>query len=345
MAEYIGISYGEVALKAILPAFLYFAGIFIAVHLEAKKLGLKGISRAEMVPGKELAAKSYLLIPIVLLVVLVSTNACTMQRAATYSILAAIVVGLINRDAKLTPMKFLEALEAGGKGTITVAVACSMAGVIAGCITATGLASKLISAIVALSGNTLIIGLFLTMVCCIILGMGVPTTANYCIMAATCAPILVKLGVPQVAAHFFVFYFGIVADITPPVALAAYAGSAIAKSNPMKTGINATKLAIAAFIVPYVFAYSPEMLFVDVTSVFEVVQICISASIGIFGVAACLNGYLYKPVNVILRIALLAGGLTLIIPGTVTDLIGIVLVGGVTAYQYISAKKERASLA
>ncbi|HCQ73701.1 MAG TPA: C4-dicarboxylate ABC transporter, partial [Clostridiales bacterium] len=207
MAEYIGISYGEVALKAILPAFLYFAGIFIAVHLEAKKLGLKGISRAEMVPGKELAKQCYLLIPIVLLVVLVSVNACTMQRAATYSILAAIVVGLVNRDAKLTPMKFVEALEAGGKGTITVAVACSMAGVIAGCITATGLASKLISAIVALSGNTLIIGLFLTMVCCIILGMGVPTTANYCIMAATCAPILVKLGVPQVAAHFFVFYF------------------------------------------------------------------------------------------------------------------------------------------
>ena len=345
MAEYIGISYGEVALKAILPAFLYFAGIFTAVHLEAKKLGLKGISRAEMAPGRELAKKSYLLIPIVLLVVLVSVNACTMQRAATYSILAAIIVGLINRDAKLTPMKFLEALEAGGKGTITVAVACSMAGVIAGCITATGLASKLISAIVALSGNTLIIGLFLTMVCCIILGMGVPTPANYCIMAATCAPILVKLGVPQVAAHFFVFYFGIVADITPPVALAAYAGSAIAKSNPMKTGINATKLAIAAFIVPYVFAYSSEMLFVDVNSVFEVVQICVSAFIGIFGVAACLNGYLYKPVNVILRIALLAGGLTLIIPGTVTDLIGIVLVGGVTAYQYVTAKKERAEMA
>ena len=345
MAEYLKVSYGEVALKAILPAFLYFAGIFIAVHLEAKKLGLKGISRSEMTPGKELAKKSYLLVPIVLLVVLVSLNACTMQRAATYSILAAIVVGFINRDAKLTPMKFVEALEAGGKGTITVAVACSMAGVIAGCITATGLASKLISAIVALSGNTLIIGLFLTMVCCIILGMGVPTTANYCIMAATCAPILIKLGVPQVAAHFFVFYFGIVADITPPVALAAYAGSAIAKSNPMKTGINATKLAIAAFIVPYVFAYSPEMLFIDVTSVFEVVQICVSACIGIFGVAACLNGYLYKPVNVILRIALLAGGLTLIIPGTITDLIGIVLVGGVTAYQYITAKKEKASMA
>ena len=339
MAEYIGISYGEVALKAILPAFLYFAGIFTAVHLEAKKLGLKGISRAEMAPGRELAKKSYLLIPIVLLVVLVSVNACTMQRAATYSILAAIIVGLINRDAKLTPMKFLEALEAGGKGTITVAVACSMAGVIAGCITATGLASKLISAIVALSGNTLIIGLFLTMVCCIILGMGVPTTANYCIMAATCAPILVKLGVPQVAAHFFVFYFGIVADITPPVALAAYAGAAIAKANPMKTGFNATKLAIAAFVVPYIFAYSPAMLFENVSGPLAVIQIVISALLGLFGIAASLNGYLYKKIPVLFRAALIIGGLCMMIPGTLSDVAGLIVVGGITLIQRMSARK------
>ena len=344
MAEYLGVGYGEVALRAILPAFLYFAGIFIAVHLEARKLGLKGISKESMVPGKELAIKSYLLIPIILLVVLVSTNACTMQRAATFSILASIVVGLINKDCRITPKRLVEALEAGGKGTITVAVACSMAGIIAGCITVTGLASRLISAIVALSGNYLIIGLFLTMLCCIILGMGVPTTANYCIMAATCAPILTKLGIPAVAAHFFVFYFGIVADITPPVALAAYAGSAIAKSNPMKTGINATKLAIAAFIVPYVFAYSPALLFVD-TGWLQVVQISISAMLGIFGVAACLNGYMFKKIHWILRIVLLVGGLTLIIPGTVTDIVGLVLVAAAVAYQKISAKKNQPAVA
>ena len=341
MAEYVGISYGEIALKAILPAFLYFAGIFIAVHLEAKKLGLKGLSRSEMVPGKELAVKSYLLIPIVLLVVLVSLNVYTMQKAAALSIIAAIVVGVINKDSRLTPAKFLEALEAGGKGTITVAVACAMAGIIAGCITVTGLASKLITAIVALSGNTLIIGLFLTMICCIILGMGVPTTANYCIMAATCAPILEKLGVPTVAAHFFVFYFGIVADITPPVALAAYAGSAIAKSNPMKTGINATKLAIAAFIVPYVFAYSPSMLFVDVESWVDIVTICLSAMLGIYGVAAGLNGFVKRKLNWLFRILFIVGGLTLIIPGWKTDAIGLILVGGITAYEFIMAKKEQ----
>ena len=340
MAEYVGIPYGEIALKAILPAFLYFAGIFIAVHLEAKKLGLKGIPRSEMVPGKELAVKSYLLIPIVLLVVLVSLNVYTMQKAAALSIIAAIVVGVINKDSRLTPAKFLEALEAGGKGTITVAVACAMAGIIAGCITVTGLASKLITAIVALSGNTLIIGLFLTMICCIILGMGVPTTAN-CIMAATCAPILMKLGVPTVAAHFFVFYFGIVADITPPVALAAYAGSAIAKSNPMKTGVNATKLAIAAFIVPYVFAYSPSMLFVDVESWVDIVTICLSAMLGIYGVAAGLNGFVKRKLNWLFRILFIVGGLTLIIPGWKTDAIGLILVGGLTAYEFIMAKKEQ----
>lgn len=341
MAEYLGVSYGTVALKAILPAFLYFAGIFIAVHLEAKKLGLKGIDRKDMVSGKELFSKIYLLLPIVLLIALVSLNVYTMQKAAALSIVAAIVVGVINKDSRLTPARFVEALEAGGKGTITVATACAMAGVIAGCITVTGLASKLITAIVALSGNTLIIGLFLTMICCIILGMGVPTTANYCIMAATCAPILIKLGIPDVAAHFFVFYFGIVADITPPVALAAYAGSAIAKSNPMRTGINATKLAIAAFIVPYVFAYSPSLLFVDVGGWFDVVLICASALLGIYGVAAGLNGFLGKKLNPLFRVLLIVGGLTLIIPGIKTDLIGLVVVGGITAYQMISAKSEK----
>ena len=264
-----------------------------------------------------------------------------MQKAAALSIIAAIVVGVINKDSRLTPAKFLEALEAGGKGTITVAVACAMAGIIAGCITVTGLASKLITAIVALSGNTLIIGLFLTMICCIILGMGVPTTANYCIMAATCAPILMKLGVPTVAAHFFVFYFGIVADITPPVALAAYAGSAIAKSNPMKTGVNATKLAIAAFIVPYVFAYSPSMLFVDVESWVDIVTICLSAMLGIYGVAAGLNGFVKRKLNWLFRILFIVGGLTLIIPGWKTDAIGLILVGGLTAYEFIMAKKEQ----
>ena len=341
MAEYMDLPYATVAVKAILPAVLYFTGIFIAVHLEAKKLGLKGLSKDEMPKWADLGKKIYLLAPLVLLVWLVSSGAKTMQFSAAVSILAAVIVGFLNKDERLTFKKIFEALEAGAKGAITVAVACAIAGMIAGCITVTGLASILINAIVQLAGSATFIGLILTMVCCIVLGMGVPTTANYCIMASTCAPILIKMGFPLVAAHFFVFYFGIVADITPPVALAAYAGSAIAKGNPMKTGINATKLASAAFIVPYIFAYSPAMLFVNVTSVWEVIQIVLSALLGIFGVAAGLEGFVLRKMNWLYRIVCLVGGLGLMIPGAISDLVGLVLIGGVFVIQYLQNKKER----
>ena len=341
MAEYMDLPYATVAVKAILPAVLYFTGIFIAVHLEAKKLGPKGLSKDEMPKWADLGKKIYLLAPRVLLVWLVSSGAKTMQFSAAVSILAAVIVGFLNKDERLTFKKIFEALEAGAKGAITVAVACAIAGMIAGCITVTGLASILINAIVQLAGSATFIGLILTMVCCIVLGMGVPTTANYCIMASTCAPILIKMGFPLVAAHFFVFYFGIVADITPPVALAAYAGSAIAKGNPMKTGINATKLAIAAFIVPYIFAYSPAMLFVNVTSVWEVIQIVLSALLGIFGVAAGLEGFVLRKMNWLYRIVCLVGGLGLMIPGAISDLVGLVLIGGVFVIQYLQNKKER----
>ena len=356
MAEFTGEPYGTIAMRAILPAVLYFTGIYIAVHLEAKKLGLKGIPREQLPRVRQLLPKIYLLAPLVLLVVMVSTNMYTMAFSAAIAIVAAVAVGLVNnvveiaskssnREDFLTFGKIIDALEGGAKGSITVAVACGVAGIISGCITVTGLASKLLSTIVSLSGGHMIIALALTMLCCIVLGMGVPTTANYCIMAATCAPILMdpSIGVTKMAAHFFVFYFGIVADITPPVALAAYAGSAIAKADPMKTGVNATKLAIAAFIVPYIFATSPQMLFVDVSGAFQVVQICISALLGIFAVAAALNGFLYRNIPPVLRLALLAGGLGMLIPGTITDVLGFVVVGGVIVYQRTMAKRQSAA--
>ena len=342
MAEYMGVSYDTVAVTAILPAVLYFTGIYIAVHLEARKLGLKGIPRDQLPKLRVLIKKIYLLAPLVVLVVLVSTNMKTMQFSAAVAILVAILVGLINKDDRITITKIVDALEAGGKGTITVAVACAMAGIVAGCITVTGLASKLITAIVSVSGGHTMIALVLTMLCCIVLGMGVPTTANYCIMAATCAPILMnpQIGVPAMAAHFFVFYFGIVADITPPVALAAYAGSAIAKAPPMKTAFNATKLAIAAFIVPYIFAKNPAMLLVNVENPFQVVQIVLSSLVGLFGVAAALNGFLYRPINPLFRLALVAGGLSMMIPGTLTDVIGLAVVAAVVLLQRAAAKRE-----
>ena len=348
MAEYMNVTYAEVALRAILPAVLYFTGIFVAVHLEAKKLGLKGIPRNELPKFSKLLSKIYLLLPLVVLVWLVTTGTRTMAYSATIAILVAIVVSIIDRDDPITFGRILEALEAGGKGTITVAVACSMAGVISGCITATGLASKMISAVVSISSSVTVIdptmvALFLTMICCIILGMGVPTTANYCIMASTCAPILITIGVPKIAAHFFVFYFGIVADITPPVALAAYAGAAIAKGNPMKTGVNATKLAIGAFIVPYIFCMNPAMLLIDVSAL-SIIQIVITSFLGIFGVAAAINGHLLRRMHPITRIAAAAGGLLMMDPTLITDIIGLVLLGGVFAWQYFSRKKAAAAV-
>ena len=347
MAEYMNITYAEVALRAILPAVLYFAGIFLAVHLEAKKLGLKGMEQSELPRVASLIKKLYLLTPLVLLVVLVSTNARTMQFSATIAIFCTVLVSLFDKENRITVSKIFEALEAGGKSTITVVVACGMAGIISGCITATGLASRLISAVVSVSNSVTfmsptLVALLLTMICCIILGMGVPTTANYCIMASTCAPILITIGVPKVAAHFFVFYFGIVADITPPVALAAYAGSAIAKSNPMKTGINATKLAIGAFIVPYIFCMNPAMLLIDVTAL-GMVQIIVTSFVGIFGVAASLNGFLFKPMNVAVRIAIFVAGIMMMDPRPITDILGIALFCAICLWQYLGSKKVKAA--
>ena len=344
MAEYMGITYAEVAVRAILPAVLYFTGIFMCVHIEARKLGLRGIPREELPVMRKLIKKIYLLIPLVVLVALVTSGKRTMQFSASLAILITIVVNLFDKDNRVNVTKILEALEAGGKGTITVAVACSMAGIIAGCITATGLASRLISAVVSASTqigfiNPVFIAMVLTMICCIILGMGVPTTANYCIMATTCAPILIAMGVPKIPAHFFVFYFGIVADITPPVALAAYAGSAIAKSNPMKTGITATKLAIAAFIVPYIFCLNPAMLFID-TGAIEVIQICITSLFGIFCVACGLCGHLVRDMIWPLRLVIIGAGLLMMDPNPATDIIGIGVCAAVVAWQYFSNRHQ-----
>lgn len=338
MADFVGVPYSNILVRAILPAVLYFAGIFISVHLEAKKLGLSGIKKENLPVFKVLVKKLYLLIPLVALVVMVSGNFMTIQKAASYSILLTIAVGLLNKGNRITPRKILDALETGGKSTITVAAACGMAGVISGSITMTGLANELINGIISVSSNHLFIALFLTMLCCIVLGMGVPTTANYCIMAATCAPILIRMGVPPLASHFFVFYFGIVADITPPVALAAYAASAIAKSNPMKTAFAASKLAVAAFIVPYVICFSPSLILIDTNPV-EVILICITAILGIFAIASALEGYLIVNMKVWVRLIFAASGIFLIIPGWITDAAGVVCLGTGIAVQYFLKKR------
>jgi TRAP transporter 4TM/12TM fusion protein len=340
MADFLGVPYSDIIGRAVLPAILYFAGIFISVHLEAKKNHIAGIPQDRIPKFRGLVRDLYLLIPLVMLVVWVSGNYMTMQRAASFAIVLAIIVSLFKRENRITPTKFFDALEAGGRGTITVAAACGVAGVISGSITMTGLANEMINAIVSVSGQHLIVALVLTMLCSIVLGMGVPTTATYCIMAATCAPILIRMGVPAIAAHFFVFYFGIVSDITPPVALAAYAGAAIAKANPMKTAFIASKLAIAAFIVPYVICYNPALILVD-AGAGEIAQAAVTAFVGIFAVAAALEGYLRGRMNPAVRIIFAAGGLLLVVPGLVTDLGGFALIIGGYLIQRILRRTHR----
>ena len=391
MVEYVNmpgvnVTYGYIALRAVLPACLYFTGIFLMVHLEARKLGLHGLSKEDLPKFLPLVLRSgFLLLPLIALVYLIITT--TMAKAAIIATGLAIAVSnlkkspvfsipaclalivylflplgaaswikwlligiavvccaitMARKDAFLNFNGFIEALEAGAKNTVTVGIACAVAGVIAGVITTTGIGTKLITMIVNVSGGHLFVALFLTMITCIILGMGVPTTANYVIMATTCAPILIRMNVPSIAAHMFVFYFGIVADITPPVALAAYAGSAIAGSNPMKTGVNATRLAIAAFIVPYILALNPAMVFVD-TTVWEVVLLIITSFVGMYGVAVGLEGFLFTNVSWPIRILVIAGGLCLIYPGWVTDVIGIVVVALVIVLQKMLSRRSAAA--
>ena len=343
MAEMVGVQYSEIAMRAIFPALLYFTGIFITVHLEAKRLGLKGIAKEDLPKFVPLFIRQgYLLIPLVTLVAMVMMG-YTMSRSAVIATLLAILVSIPNKSTRMNPTRFVNALETGGKNTLSVAVACGIAGIIAGVVTMTGLGQILISAIVSVAGDRVIIALFLTMLTCIVLGMGVPTTANYIIMATTCAPILVNgMGINKIAANMFVFYFGIVADITPPVALAAYAGSAIAKSNPMKTALNASRLAIAAFIAPYIFAFNPAMLFID-ADVVQVVIIIVTSLVGLTGVAGGLEGYMVTNMNPIQRILAVVGGLCLIIPGTITDLAGIAIVGASVVWQLADKKKRAAA--
>lgn len=340
MSEMIGIPYSGLVVCAILPAILYFAGVFIMVHLEAKKLKLEGIPKDQL-PNfwKLVLKKGYLLVPLVVLIWMI-VEGYTMSRAALLATAAVIVISLFKKETRMTPRKILSALYAAAKSTVSVAVACAVAGIIAGVVTMTGLGQVLITAIVGIAGNNLLIALILTMLSCIVLGMGLPTTATYVIMATTCAPILVTgMNVNLLAAHMFVFYFGIVADITPPVALAAYAGSAIAGSNPLKTGLNASKLAIAAFIVPYIFVLNPSMLLQN-ASLVDIVVISITAFLGITSVSIGIVGHCFCKVNWVFRVMLIIMGIAMLYPGLVTDIIGLVVFASILFVQSRIKNKE-----
>lgn len=341
MAEMIGVPYSSIVVRSILPAILYFLGIFLMVHFRAKRLGLRGLTREELPKAKEILPKIYLLIPLIALIVMICMG-FTMSRSAIIATALCILVSIFNKEHRMSPKKFVDALETGAKNTLSIAVACGIAGIIAGVVTMTGLGQVFISAIVSVAHGQLIIALFLTMLCCILLGMGVPTTATYIIMATTCAPILTTgMGLKDICAHMFVFYFGIVADITPPVALAAYAGSAIAKCNPMKTAFAATRLAIAAFIVPYMFCLNPAMLFVDATVV-EIVLIIITSFLGMFALAGGLESYIVCDMAKWESALAIIGGLLMLYPGVPSDIAGLVVIAAVLILQFRKRKTAAA---
>jgi TRAP transporter 4TM/12TM fusion protein len=352
MAELTGVPYPVIAVTAILPAILYFAGIFFMVHFEAKKLGLAGLPR-ESLPhlGRLLITRGYLFLPILALITLMGVG-YTPSRAACFAIFSAFIVSFFRKETRFSRAGLVDAIAGGSRNTIGVGVACAIAGTIVGIVSLTGLGQLLVSRLTVIvnnpflvsTGTNLFAALFLTMLTCLILGMGIPTTANYVIMATITAPMVIRAGaeinvaVPVLAAHMFVFYFGVLADITPPVALAAYAGAAIAKSNPIKTGVTATRLAIAAFIIPYIFVFNSAMLFIDTTPL-KVAQIVCTSCVGMFGLAVGIEGYMLRKLTAPWRLTAIAAGLLLIHPGLLSDIIGIGLIAAVTVEQIIDRTK------
>jgi TRAP transporter 4TM/12TM fusion protein len=339
MAEFTNTPYVTVIAAATIPALLYYFGVWSGVHFEAKKLGLKGMSKAELPKFSHvMKTRGHLIIPIVTVMYLLVAG-YTPLRAALGAILTAIVVAGIRKDTRLSFRDIIDGLEKGAKSALTVIAACACAGIIIGVVTQTGLGLKMGSVLVGMADGNLMLTLFFTMITSLILGIGVPTTANYVITATIAAPALVMLNVPILAAHMFAFYFGIIADVTPPVCLAAVAASGVAKSEPMRTGVQATRLAVAAFIIPYIFVYSPQLLLIDVTA-FQLIIIVVSALIGIICVASALTGYFKTTMSMGERILFAIGGVLLITTHVVSNIAGIVLLVGVYMVQRLKEKKD-----
>lgn len=351
MIEFAGVPYWDIAKAAIIPAFLYFSGIWIMTHLEAKKTGLTGLPEDEIPSKLAVLKKVHLLIPIFVIVILLSMG-YSIERTALLSIVSAIIVSLPLKETRITPRKLVEALTSGARTALGVAAATACAGIIVGVVTKTGLGLKLGNGLVdiaaALTSNIniqLLLTLFFTMIASIILGMGSPTTANYIITSTVALPAILALNdqleiaIPVLAAHMFVFYFGIVADITPPVALAAFAASGISGGEPIKTGFNASKLAIAAFIIPYMFVLNPEMLMIG-TTIGGVIWILITAFTGMIAIGAGLIGYWYKGLNAVERVVSVVTGLLLMYPEGYSDIIGLVVFVLLIVYQFLIKRNQ-----
>ena len=369
MAQILGVPYIEVAIAAVVPALLYYFAVMVQVHFEACRLGLRGIPWKQLPPlGPLLKSKGFLLIPLVAIIYFLLAG-YTPLKAAFNGILVSFVLSWLNKETRLTPAKLYDAFQSGARSAIGVACACATVGMVVGMGTLTGLALKIAGAIVAMAevspdgslaafgaslfslapgaevtaetaalALTKIFTLFFTMIASLILGMGLPTTANFIVTSTMAAPALFLLGVPPMAAYMFVFYFGIAADLTPPVALAAYAGAGIAGSDPMKTGVTSFKLALAGFLVPYIYVYNPMLLFIDVEPFYMAQAIC-TALIGVFLLAMFTIGYFKAHLAWYMRVLAFVGAICLLIPGTMSDLFGLAVLGVIYVMQTAKAKR------
>lgn len=350
MAETTGVKYSTIALAALLPALLYYLGVMAQVHFRAGKDNLKGVPKADLPRVKEvLRARGHLLLPIVALVYFLAQS-MPVSYAAFYTILLTVVVSALRAETRMSVRDVLAALEDGARQSLSVMAACAVVGIIIGVVGLTSFGTVMTSSIMSLGAGSLFLTLFFTMLASMILGMGLPSIPAYIITATMAAPALAHLDIPVLVAHMFVFYFGLFANITPPVALAAFAGAGIAGGDPMKTGFQSLKLALAGFIVPFLFVYNPAMLMIDTTGAAMnarsfplpewtvILSITVTSIIGIIALGAAVEGYFKRVISPLARIVLAAGALMMIVPEVWTDLAGVVLVAGVLGRNWMQGR-------
>lgn len=353
MAETTGVSYSTIALAAILPALLYYLGVIAQVHFRAGRDNLKGIPKADLPKVKEvLKERGHLLLPIIGLVVLLFNN-IPVSYSAFYTIILTVIVSSLRKTTRMSIGDIFEALADGARQSLSVMAACALVGIIIGVVSLTSFGSVMTSSIMSVGAGSLFLTLFFTMIASMILGMGLPSIPAYIITATMAAPALANFDIPILVAHMFVFYFGLFANITPPVALASFAGAGIAGGDPMKTGFQSLKLALAGFIVPFMFVYNPAMLMLDTTnavvtskefplpSLWTIGSVALTSIIGIIALSAAVEGYFKGQLNVLLRIILACGAFMLIVPELTTDIVGIAIVSFVIVWNFKQAGKDK----
>ena len=327
MAQTLGIDYSVIVIAAFPAAILYFLGVLAQVHLRASRRNLSGLARSEVPPlSTVMRERGHLLVPIIVLIVLLLFVNVSITFAAFWSIIATVVTSMARRNTRMGPRDIVIALENGARQAIAVAVACAAVGIIVGIAAMTGFGLKFASAIVALGGSHLFLALVFTMITAMLLGIGMPSIPAYLIASTVAAPALLKLGVAPLVAHMFVFYFGIFANVTPPVALAAFAASGLSGGSPMRTGVQALRLSLAGFVVPYLFVYSDQLL-MDRANVLATLPSFAIGVVVVLLIAVVLEGYMVRPVSWLWRIIILAGVLMAVFPGTITDIIGLAIAG------------------